>query len=391
MSVISDSKITNNDSNLQNVISIENFDRANQNGRQRSKKKGKLYLGSNFNAYNRENLGSIPRKTENVLIRDKNNPVKLGFASNTARFEQKAQKVKYNFPGPGSYMDKSNLDTTANSLNTTSRSSKGFGTGFVSKTSRFAADDVKEFYDQYLPCPTQYKKDRVLSMDASITNSTLFKSMYNKNETKSLKPVIQHPGPGFYNPQKNEPIIDTTKNTFYFKSEIDRFGKERDTEKVGPGSYFNNENHFHDKFFAKPSYFFADETKQPEPLIEKYLDVKKANPKYLIPGPGSYYPETYLNLDTKYLQEQENSKHKRSISTGDAIRNKTKVPICSQDFYETKSGLYNVQKGISSPFMSKTSHDTKFIKKVVPGPAFYNPNNIPDKLSFNCNVEKKFI
>jgi len=380
---------SNNGQNLKNIISIENFDGNCQALKNKSKQKGKLFLGSNFNAYNRENLGSIPRKTENVLIRDKNNPIKLGFSSNTGRFELKAQKVKYNFPGPGAYMNSKELDTTANSLNTTSRSSKGFGNGFISKVSRF--DDLKEFNDKYAPCPTQYKRDKTLSMDASITNSNFYKSLYNTTETKSLKQTVMVPGPGFYNPKKNEFNIEYNKNTFSFKSELDRFAKQADDGKIGPTTYFTNEEEINNKVFAKPSYFFFEETKRQEPIIEKYLDIKKTNPKYEVPGPGAYKPEKCMNIENKALQNLESSKHARCISTGDVVRNKTKYSVCSQDFYETKSGNFDIQKGIVSPFLSKTNHDSKFSGKIVPGPAYYTPNVIPDRLSFNCNVEKKFI
>jgi len=394
MSKVSDSKILSQqsddyDKNLRNIISIENFDGNNPNIKQSKRSKGKLYLGSNFNAYNRENLGSIPRKTENVLIRDKNNPIKLGFSSNTGRFEQKPQKVKYNYPGPGSYLSGKELDTTANSLNTTSRSSKGFGGGFISKVNRF--DDLKEFNDKYAPCPTQYKKERVLSMDANITNSIFCKSLYNKTETKSLKPVLIQPGPGYYDPKKTDFNIDASKTTNNFKSDMERFNKTFQDSKVGPATYFNSDDNIH-KVFAKPSYFFYEETKREEPIIEKYLNVKKAYTKYAVPGPGQYNSEKYTNIETKF--EQENSKHKRAISTSDAIRNKTVYSNCNQDFYETKSIFdYAQQKGISSPFLSKTSHDTGFRGKVFPnpGPSYYTPSLIPDKLSFNCNVEKKFI
>ena len=66
----------------------------------RSPTKGRLYRGSNWNAYNRESLGSIPRSSENILFKDKSNENKVAFSSQVGRFTTRNQSEKYTYPGP---------------------------------------------------------------------------------------------------------------------------------------------------------------------------------------------------------------------------------------------------------------------------------------------------
>ena len=66
------------------VISLE--EEVEQNFMLKSPPKGKIYRGPNWNAYNRESLGSIPRSSENILFRDKSHENKIAFSSQTGRF-----------------------------------------------------------------------------------------------------------------------------------------------------------------------------------------------------------------------------------------------------------------------------------------------------------------
>ena len=207
---------TNN--SLSNIVSIENFDDVKETFNRKIKKKGKLRLGTYWSAYNRENLGTIPRKVENIIINERTDDTKKGFLSNTGRFSQRTQSVKYNFPGPGSYSnDTSTIDKSGISV----YSSKGYGSGFISQTDRF--DTYKEYRDMYNPGPSDYnivKNDLGKKVDKSIKHNSLFK----KSENISLKENFLTPGPGFYDTTQLVSANNTTNN-FFFKSTSKRFGQ----------------------------------------------------------------------------------------------------------------------------------------------------------------------
>ena len=58
-----------------NVVSLENLNDVNESVFQKTTKKGKLFKGPNWTAYNKENLGSIPRNIEKSLVEDKKDKV----------------------------------------------------------------------------------------------------------------------------------------------------------------------------------------------------------------------------------------------------------------------------------------------------------------------------
>ena len=135
------------------VISLE--EEVEQNFCLKSPPKGKLYRGSNWNAYNRESLGSIPRSSENILFKDKSQENKIAFSSQTGRFNNRSESEKYAYPGPGKYTESNLQEKFAKNP---SHSNKGYG-GFISNTDRF--DSLREYYEKYLPGPTDYKKDQL--------------------------------------------------------------------------------------------------------------------------------------------------------------------------------------------------------------------------------------
>ena len=100
------------ENNEDNIVSVENFESMNEGYLLKAPKKGKLRKGPNWTAYKRENLGSIPRKTENILVDEKENKTHLGFNSSSERFYPRAQTVKYNYPGPGNYTSAKGFDFT---------------------------------------------------------------------------------------------------------------------------------------------------------------------------------------------------------------------------------------------------------------------------------------
>lgn len=205
---------------LTNIITIENIDEIKDSYRKAIKKKGKLRLGPYWTAYNRENLGSIPRKVENIIINERQESVKKGFLSNTSRFFKHSETVKHNFPGPGAY--DSNNTSTIDKSGISVYSTKGFGNGFVSSQARF--DDYLEFKNKYLPSPSDYN-NYAKDINKNIEKSLNYKSLYANKHYISLKEKTVTPGPGFYNTNTEYLKTDNSNTTsnFFFKSTSTRF------------------------------------------------------------------------------------------------------------------------------------------------------------------------
>jgi hypothetical protein len=253
------------DGNLENnIVSLENLDEIQDKYLLRAPRKGKLIKGPNWTAYNRENLGTIPRKMEKVLIEDKNNKERLGFSCQTERFATRAQSVKNMFPGPGAYQ------TIKDPVNTTSssQSTRGFGNGFASLSDRF--DDPKFYYDKFLPGPGQYKINDKISIKSDIDKNIHFKSLYDNTKVKSLMIKQEMPGPGFYNP-----ILLTNLETrgplSSFKSNVTRFRRDNKSAFPGPGKYNPNKIE-EDKKGKTLSYFFRETVPKKEDPLLKYID-----------------------------------------------------------------------------------------------------------------------
>jgi hypothetical protein len=205
---------------LSNIITIENIDEIKDSFKKKVMKKGKLRLGPYWTAYNRENLGSIPRKVENIIINERQDSVKKGFMSNTSRFFKHSETVKHNFPGPGAY-DSSN-NSTIDKSGISVYSTKGFGNGFVSSKARF--DDYLEFKSKYLPSPSDYNIN-THDINKTVENSLNYKSLYSNSKYVSLKEKVGTPGPGFYNTNNDNLKTDhnATTSNFFFKSTSTRF------------------------------------------------------------------------------------------------------------------------------------------------------------------------
>ena len=361
-----------------NIVSIENFEEINNNFRLKAPKKGKIYRGSNWNAYNRENLGSIPRNTENILIKDQDINKRIGFSAQTERFASRTQSIKYAFPGPGTYTQNKDWVKSDPSL-----SSKGFGNGFVSEKERF--DDLKEFNDKYCPGPGQYKNDTSCSLTRDISTSISYKSLYNTKQVKSLKIHKDMPGPGYYNPIIIASDVDKTQKNFFFKTENERFHKMKIDDFPGPGKYFKNNRNNDQIKDNTVSYFFKKPLEKIFSLEDKLINEKKDN---LLPGPGAY------NLRTDLLKKNENQLPYEKVKQGFTFNvelNKDKKDFLRTDFYEIPSSFDKIKKGERTAYFKSTSPRVFTKRKKTPGPAFYRPSLIPSKLSYNYNMEKLFI
>ena len=426
--------------NPNNILSLENVEENQGNYILKAPRKGKIIKGPVCTAYKRQNLGSIPRKTEKILI-DEFQPGKTsrGFLTQTERFSAKNQFTNSHIPGPGSYQTQTNFIHVVN--DTSYHSSKGFGNGFASNTSRF--EDLKEYYDKYLPGPGSYKNDESTALITSLNKTLSYKSLYSKSSNKSLKNHTPIPGPGTYNPilvKKDE--LEGINH--YFKSTETRF-KNIPKSALGPGKYFRDKfdivpkspdknlddegnNRIVDKNVNNTSsYFFKNPLEKNKDILDKYIYTK--NPlnlrKIKTPGPGQYDIRKDFNFEKRenpYVEIIKNNVYKKRLNTAANIQPK---PLIDLKHPYTK-GLGNdleivspndkkkfAVTGFTFPkvnavennkddwmkennvypenMASPKSYPDYFGKKNVPGPAYYNPLKKPTKVYFNWNLEKKWI
>ena len=369
MSIISDLVI--NQTN--NVVSLENLEDVPENFLLRAPKRGKLIKGPNWTAYKKENLCTIPRKIEKVLIEDKHMTTR-GFSSQSERFSGRNQSEKYEFPGPGTYQ---NVQDTFNTTST-SFSSKGYGNGFISSSIRF--DDPKVYYDQFLPGPGHYKVDEKVSITSEVDKNINYKYLYHKSNIKSLKVKKDFPGPGFYNPIMSE--VEKTKWPLSaFQSRVNRFNKEEIGSDVpGPGKYFkeknnpkipDNKNIEDQKMFKGNtlSYFF----KLPSPKKEnlnKYIEKNHQEnlPEYKLHKNSDC--DTQIVQNIKHVMQNEQLKIKTHTSFGNYTKNKfnhthfTNSQISTGYFPKSSKSLEATKKEFLMTLNSKMRNNRQR-KKVI--------------------------
>ncbi len=377
------------------VISLE--DDVEQNFILRSPQKGKLYRGSNWNAYNRESLGSIPRNSENILFKDKSQENKIGFSSQTGRFNDKTQSEKFCYPGPGKYLE---TNITEKKSKNPSFSNKGYGAGFISATDRF--DSLREWYQKYYPGPSDYKKDHSF-IASKISNSRLYKSMYYKPEIKSLKKSKELPGPGYYNPIVPSAVMreeeNKRENFFFVSKNHQREPIECNSLSPGPARYYLNDlkNFNYVKDPGKTSHYFKDSCPQREEPLDKFILQKKYPKKKLLPGPGDYEIKSDIgrfkydcsNLNKKIISEKDRERDREKERELEEI-NVLKT-IKKEAFMPYVSPFENLKKSARSVFLSKSPRDDYLKINHVPGPSYYQSNKPENKVSYNWNTDKIWI
>lgn len=373
------------------VITLE--EEVEQNFILKSPPRGKIFRGSNWNAYNRESLGSIPRNSENILFKDRSLENKVAFSSQTGRFNNRSDSEKYSYPGPGKY---SEVNLQEKLLKKPSFSNKGCG-GFISTTDRF--DSLREYYEKYLPGPSDYKKDQ-LFIENKVKNSKMFKSLYNFHDNKSLKKGKDLPGPAFYNPIIPSKDYNQSKENFYFQSKNrQRLPIENITLSPGPARYYINDssaiNYSNDP--SKTSYFFKGKVEKREEAADKYLIQKKYPAKKKFPGPGHYDIKSdigklkydYSNLNKKIISEKDREKDLQKEKELEEIN--LLKGIKKEAFMPYISPFENLKKSARSVFLSKSPRDDYLKINHNPGPGYYQSNKPENKVSYNWNSDKIWV
>lgn len=389
-----------------NVVSLENLNDINENLFQKTTKKGKLFKGPNWTAYNKENLGSIPRQIEKSLVEDKKSMTKIGFSTQTERFFSK-DKTNKNNPGPGSYNLSGDMDFTRTS--SSFYSSKGFGNGFVSSTERF--DDTKYYYCKYAPGPGEYRPEENRTLANDVKNSILGKSLYTNKKTHSLKVKREYPGPGSYNPIYNtfeQKKYQKMKPDAVFKSHVARFKSGKNANYPGPGKYFKDDfsADFNDKRPQSQSYFFRHPQPKKVDQLKKF-DIKTTQDKEdarfrLCDKKGriinSQQPEfdflsTYKSgtINPFAITRKDLYKLRNKTFMKDEPKQSKTSFVVANGGVESDQGMEYIHKilhkpqkpdlfELNSPRWKKNELEFK-----VPGPAYYHPR-VPQKvLSFNRN------
>ena len=389
-----------------NIVTLDNLNELGEKFFRKTTHKGKLFKGPNWTAYNKENLGSIPRTVEKALVEDKKGMTKVGFSTQTERFYPKIDSAK-ECPGPGTYNISGDMDFTRTS--TSFYSSKGFGNGFVSQTERF--NDSTLFYSKYAPGPGDYQLQKTGSISDDVNKMLLGKSLYNKKKTRSLKVKGQSPGPGHYNPIMDTFDLKWKLNKYkgedaVFHSIVPRFKKNKKGMEIpGPGKYFKDEYYidYNDKNKPKTmSYFFRHPSQKKVDLLKKY-DIKtkqeKEDAKFkLVTSKGNhiYNSVNAFGITAKDIYKIRNK--------GFLYKNKEKEPnLYDQRLIMANGGLSNDQgmeyihriihraekPDMFQLFAPRWKQNELALK--VPGPAFYQPKIQPKHLSFNRADKKVWL
>jgi len=385
-------------------------------------KKGKIHKGPIYNAYNRENLGSIPGNLENILSNEKKS--QIGFLSQSDRFTNSyMRESKLNIPGPGSYIF-SALNTTSDSFH----SSKGFGNGFVSSCDRF--NEREMYMNKHRPGPGEYKSTEKYTIANSVKNSMHYKSLYDKKEIKSLKIKRNLPGPGYYNPILNQAKDIENRTLSSFRSDVTRFKKnvyESKTPVPGPGNYFTENSNENKLKNSTTSSFFKLPMKKKENLLGKYLNEVKNTQDNTEHNKYNYLEDFKFNTETSnkngktmynmrsgfFDEKKENQSMKNLNQKGIFSVSNQKIPIFSQDNNINFQGLkidfknniqdladnsgeviedqkedfdynsLNSKKSYKSIFKLSPPRWTQQRSNHVPGPAYYDP--IPPSIKKNFN------
>ena len=382
-----------------NIVSLENLNEIYKDlFRKTTTSKGKVFKGSNWTAYNKENLGSIPQKLEKALIKDKKNPSKIGFSSTSKRFFQKKEKN----PGPGSY----NISKAMTHTSTSFHSNKEFGNSFISKSDRFNNSSL--FYSKYTPGPGEYEKENIGSLAYNVSKSLRGKSLYNSKKNQSMKKRLLTPGPGHYNIDN-----DFKWNKFYkssvFVSKVPRFKKKEDNRTLDPGKYYKDDyfvdikDRYNDNNVKESFYFRKAQEKQVD-LLKKYkiqTEQKPNDAKFKLQNKKGKIYNIHNDLFNPFtLNKQDIFIHKTKTFTKEIPKKEDNED--KNKYLMTSSGLSNNFIDNSMEYIHKILHKNKKpdIFKLNaprwkkddnefknPGPAYYHPKTQYKVLSFNRNNE----
>jgi hypothetical protein len=331
-----------------------------------------------YNAFNRENLGSIPTNSEIILFKDKQFQEKKGFLSQEYRFNRLADYKAPN-PGPGDY----NINTKSPNQ---SFSSKGYCNAFVSKSQRF--DDTKEFYERFNPGPSDYKGDNS-SIGLMADKSLKYNGLYHPLHTIKMKASTETPGPGQYN--INNPHSEKYGLNSVFISK-NKWNIARQFDYVSEPAKYHTELPLV-KDADKQSYFFKVRDEMQINPIDKVLSIDKNI--FKIPGVGLYdvtkqWPKVKSTFDIKQSFEErlkEEAEIKERIEKR-VVKKPRKIKKADLLAFVEDESIKNSAKYI---FDSQTTR-LQDPGNHVPGPCYYkNTTKQPSKVEYRYNNDNIWV
>lgn len=244
--------------------------------------KGKIIRGTNFHAFNKQNLGSIPSKEETIIVK-LNDKVKA-FNSCTERF--KGDNYNYN-PGPGAYFAAENSLTATLGLN-------------VDNCTDLKSYNVKSNESNNVILNPSCSSNSFMA-DASISTVPLFEQMTNLNNesnvfTKQANSIYHLKAPShdsFIKHTFNYKLNPISSNFQDPSPLTSRFSDKTLYNKMyspGPGQYKMEDSSFVNSKDIRYKRLFK---------LEEHNKIDKQDVNKSMVGPGYYYPEFYWD-STKY-------------------------------------------------------------------------------------------
>lgn len=230
-----------------------------------------------------QSLNPTPINIQKTVLKNPINSVnKTKYNSHNSTSLNKSRNISYISPAPTIFQNPKNY--------TTSFSSKGYGNGFISKSSRFNNTN-----NISLIGPGDYSPEKNISIEAEVNKSIFGKSFFIKKKSKSIAKYIELQQKKFNNLiqnfmnmndflSKNNDYNKTLKKSSFFESNSKRFQNSIfDISKnatPGPGQYFKLKNFIDKKKYNKLSpCFYCEKPKNLNP-IKKYGIDENENKKY---------------------------------------------------------------------------------------------------------------
>ena len=369
-------------------------------------KKGHLIKKLIYSGYSKNNLSSIPRGTEIILMNKRKDSLKVKLNN------KELSKILQN---KNESNDKTNISlSTSNEIDNNSVNiNKTFinkGNSIIknifkdykrnkmlksgSKTERFNLENYKEYISKFSPGPCDYISDINLNILSNKKNYR-YKSLFNLPKIIEKKELKNNPGPGSYNTSGNILLNKSRLGITLNKREI-RFKNlsAKNINTLGPGEYFKNVNFLDKNYKVNKLQKSLSSKNKINRIIKKYINTQDKK-DYEVPGPGQYNIKSCFNkidllkksnkkiqniknknfipeeIMKEYLiKKRENNYSYSMISTNN---------INQDSSYINKKSYENINKsqkiGINLPFVSKSKRIAfldSSINKHIPGPCYYD-------------------
>eukprot|EP00347_Sterkiella_histriomuscorum_P014154 403361955 len=388
-----------------------------------SKSANRIFNKSTYGKQNTQNRGETNGQYSSFISASHtlNHTSNKSFNATGKRFDTTYEmKELFNKdPGPGTYSISTADTSVMGGSSVASQSTKGVGNGFVSKTQRFKEMAMNQIIDPLITVgPGQYDPKPVERHVAGpkIDAKAGFTLPFNeKNPLNYVRPITvniyfkqQYPAVGTYNPDRIKGNVPSCMNVF--QSQADRNTDARRLRQAVNEPAPNSYDHINGFDLAERD---RDAGSQPfrMPLPKKIVPVNIYDPHAPVedkrfkgaPGPGKY------NIPTQFVKEEEVNDSNKYFYTdkgklyADNNLDRFGKPIMPRrprdlvpgpgEYNITPRGGNDDQVVITKGGYISQEPAKQFPQannQKVPGPAFYNANQEPKKISFLFNAAEKW-